>query len=217
MEDEEMSFDQPAIAAAEPATRKFSRLKRALPGAESEVAAQQQMPSPSALNATARALSDRTNTAAVTEQTRLRSPQPSPAVSSGAAKSSSSSPKQPSLHVSAASGRQMAQAAPKDVESQHTAQEESEDEQNVDSKAASQSDYWDSEDELEAALTRRERAEGFHADSATSSGSATIHKVPAINIQLMPACIAFFASDYLLCSINHDTICSRQRCTSRRQ
>lgn len=31
-------------------------------------------------------------------------------------------------------------------------------------------DYWDSEDELEAELTKRERAEGFHADSPSASG-----------------------------------------------
>lgn len=31
-------------------------------------------------------------------------------------------------------------------------------------------DYWDSEDELEAELTKRERAEGFHVDSPSASG-----------------------------------------------
>ncbi|KAL0051020.1 hypothetical protein WJX82_000735 [Trebouxia sp. C0006] len=39
----------------------------------------------------------------------------------------------------------------------------------VSEKSAAEVDYWDSEDELEAELTRRERAEGFHAESATSS------------------------------------------------
>lgn len=34
-----------------------------------------------------------------------------------------------------------------------------------------QQDYWDSEDELEAELTKRERAEGFHAGSPSASGA----------------------------------------------
>ena len=37
-------------------------------------------------------------------------------------------------------------------------------------QSESHNDYWDSEDELEAELKKRERAEGFHAGSATPSG-----------------------------------------------
>ena len=186
MEDEEMLFDHPAVPAIEPATRKFSRLKRAQgTGTESGMPAQQQVPSPSAFNATAGALSDRTNTAAATEQNRLRSPRPSPAVSPGAAKSPSSSPKQSSPHASATSNRQTSPSASEDVVPHQKAQVESDNEQNSSSKAASQNDYWDSEDELEAELTRRERAEGFHADSATSSGPVTTHTMPSVNSQCL--------------------------------
>ena len=37
-------------------------------------------------------------------------------------------------------------------------------------RSQDEQDYWDSEDELEAELTKRERAEGFHLDSPSASG-----------------------------------------------
>lgn len=160
-----MSFDAPATTASEPVKRKLSRLKRAVPASAPSRAAQQQLPHVSAVS---QALVDRTNGNTVRKQTPPTSPQLSPERDfSGAA----SSPNQPSADPSPNSSLQPANTFPKNQDSQQPAQMESEDAQaDQPSKSSTGNDYWDSEDELEAELTRRERAEGFHSGSVTSSG-----------------------------------------------
>ena len=165
-----MSFDAPAAAAPEPVKRKLSRLKRAVHVSAATTTAHQ--PLPAVPEAFPQALVDRTNTNTVREQASSRPHELSPArVSSAAANSAASSPSQPSADLSAASGRQPANASSESQDSEQPAQMEAVDVHAAQPpKSPPENDYWDSEDELEAELTRRERAEGFHADSATSSG-----------------------------------------------
>ena len=160
-----MSFDTPAITASEPVKRKLSRLKRAVPVSAPSTAAQQQLPH---VFTDPQALVDRTNSNTVRKQAPPTSPQLSPESDfSGAA----SSPDQPSAHPSPNSSPQPAHTSSKSQDSQQPAQMESEDAQaDQPPKLSPENDYWDSEDELEAELTRRERAKGFHAGSVTSSG-----------------------------------------------
>ena len=175
MEDDDVPFDMITAAVPEPARKQLSRLKRALSVAQTGLAALQQAPHLSAPATTARALTDKTNTSAATEQASLRPLAASRTGSnSAAAKSSSSSPKQPSPCCSSMSDRQPAASDCTRQSSQPPAlMDMSDHEADPSSKAASEEDYWDSEDELEAELTRRERAEGFHADSPTPTGKVT--------------------------------------------
>lgn len=162
-----MSFDAPAAAASEPVKRKLSRLKRAVPISAPRTAAQQHLPH----DCTApQALVDRTNTNSVRKQAPTASPELSPERGSlGAA----SSPIQTSADPSPTSSPQLAQTSSENQASEQPAQIDVEDAQaDQPPKSPAENDYWDSEDELEAELTRRERAEGFHADSSTSSGWA---------------------------------------------
>lgn len=170
MEDEDMSFDAPAAASAEPVRRKLSRLKRAVHASAPTFAAQQQLPAVS--DTFPRALVDRTNTNTIREQASSRRPELSPARVFLAANNAASSPNQPSAHLDAASSSPE-KASAESQDSEQPAQMEAVDTHAVYlPKSPPDNDYWDSEDELEAELTRRERAEGFHADSATSSGWA---------------------------------------------
>lgn len=161
-----MSFDAPAATTSEPVKRKLSRLKRAVPISAPNTAAQQQLPH--VCNAP-QALVDRTNTNSVRKQAAPTSPELSPERASlGAA----SSPSQTSADPSPTSSPQPAHTSSENQGSEQPAQIDIEDAQNQPPKSPAENDYWDSEDELEAELTRRERAEGFHADSSTSSGWA---------------------------------------------
>ena len=146
MEDDEMDFNTlPAVQPA-PVRKRLSRLKRAHAPTEQVTAAENQSSVATAADAAPRALSDRTNIGVVLEPALHASPPESPTSSaSGSPASPSKSPVQDSQHTE---------------ESEHPRQTETE------------NDYWDSEDELEAELTRRECAEGFHADSPTSSGES---------------------------------------------
>lgn len=163
-----MSFDAPAAAVPEPVKPILSRLKRAARVPTSSMAARQQLPAVS--EACPQALVDRTNI--VREQASSRPPALSPArVSSAAANSAANSPGQPSAASSAAPSSQPANASSESRDSEQAVQMKAVDQHAVQApKSPPDNDYWDSEDELEAELTRRERAEGFHADSATSSG-----------------------------------------------
>lgn len=167
MEEEEMSFDAPAATASEPVKRKLSRLKRAVPILVPSTAAQQHLPQVSNVP---QALVDRTNINSVRKQAPPKSPELSPNRGSlGAA----SSPIQTSADTSPTSSPQPAHKSSEDQGSEQPAQLDSEDAQaDQPPKSPAKSDYWDSEDELEADLKRRERAEGFHADSSVSSGWA---------------------------------------------
>lgn len=164
-----MSFDAPAAAVPEPAKPKLSRLKRAAHVSVPNTAAQHQLPAVS--EASPQALVDRTNTNIAREQVSLRPLELPPARgSSAAANSAASSPSQPSANRSAAPSRQPANASSETPDSEQAVQVEAVEEHAVQApKSPPDNDYWDSEDELEAELTRRERAEGFHANSATSS------------------------------------------------
>ena len=160
-----MSFDAPAAAASEPVKRKLSRLKRAVPVSAPSTAAQQQLPHVSAVP---QALLDRTNSNTVRKQAPPTGPQLSPERSFSGATSSRN---QPSTDPSPDSSPQPAHTSSKTQASEQPAQTESAIAQASEPpKSSPEIDYWDSEDELEAELTRRERAEGFHADSMTSSG-----------------------------------------------
>ncbi len=140
-----MTFDAVPAAQLEPVRKKLSRLKRAQVPSEAVTAAQPHSPAPAAFDAAPRALSDRTNLDSCPEPASHLSPPMSPITT--APEPSASPPNSP------------AQSLPR-----------SENSPKVSEKSAAEVDYWDSEDELEAELTRRERAEGFHAESATSSG-----------------------------------------------
>ena len=160
-----MSFDAPTTTVSEPVKQKLSRLKRAVPVSAPSTAAQQQLP---LVSAVPQALVDKTNSNTIGKQAPPTGPQLSPErVFSSAA----SSPNQPSADPSLTSTPQPAHTCSESQDSQQPAQMESKDaEADQPPKSAPENDYWDSEDELEAELMRRERAEGFHADSVTSSG-----------------------------------------------
>lgn len=170
-----MSFDAPAAAALEPVKQKLSRLKRAVRISTPNIAAQHQLSHLS--NAAPQALVDKTNNNTARRQTPPRSPELSPEkASSGADNNPASSPNQPSAELSANSDRQPMHASCESENLEEPAQMESEDAlADQPPNAPPENDYWDSEDELEAELTRRERAEDFHADSATSSGRDLRH------------------------------------------
>ena len=168
MEEEEMSFDAPAVAASEPIKRKLSRLKRAVPVSAPSTAAQQPH-----VSAVPQALLDRTNSNTVRKQAPGTGPQLSPERGFSDA---TSSPNQPSADPSPDSSPQPAHTPSHSQDSEQPAQMESENAQaDQPPNSPPDNDYWDSEDELEAELTRRERAEGFHADSVTSSGCLNAH------------------------------------------
>lgn len=162
-----MSFDTPAATASEPVKRKLSRLKRALPILAPSTAAQQHLPH---VCKASQALVDRTNTNSFRKQAPLTSPELSPERGSlGAA----SSPIQTSADPSPTSSPQPTHTSSERQGSEQPAQIDFEDVQaDQPPKSPAENDYWDSEDELEVELKRRERAEGFHADSSTSSGWA---------------------------------------------
>ena len=170
-----MSFDAPDAAALEPVKQKLSRLKRAVRISTPNTTAQQQLSHLS--HGAPQALVDKTNNNTAKRQSSPRSPELSPEkASSGADSNPASSPNQPSAELSANSDRQPGHASCASENSGQPAQMESEDALADQAPSASpENDYWDSEDELEAELTRRERAEGFHADSATSSGRGLRH------------------------------------------
>jgi hypothetical protein len=149
MEEEEMTFDAVPAAQLEPVRKKLSRLKRAHVPSEAVTAAQPHSPALAAFDAAPRALSDRTNLDPCPEQASHLSPPMSPTTT--APEPSASPPNSPAQSLLGSAN------SPK-----------------VSEKSAAEVDYWDSEDELEAELTRRERAEGFHAESATSSGQTKI-------------------------------------------
>ncbi len=145
MEDDEMTFDTVPDAHPEPARKRLSRLKRANAPAERAAAAADHSTPSAARNTTPRALSDRTNISVGPEQTAHSQPPLSPT--------------RPASEPSASPSKSLEGSPGSDDEgSKHPEQ------------SAAENDYWDSEDELEVELTRRERAEGFHADSAASSG-----------------------------------------------
>ncbi|DBA81997.1 TPA: hypothetical protein ACH3X1_016807 [Trebouxia sp. C0004] len=144
MEEEEMLFDAVPAAQLEPIRKKLSRLKRAHVPSEAVTSAQPHSPALAAFDAATRALSDKTNLDLCPEPASHISPPMSPITT---APGPSASP--PISSVQSLPG---SENSPKFSE-----------------KSAAEVDYWDSEDELEAELTRRERAEGFHAESATSS------------------------------------------------
>ena len=196
-----MSFDTPATIASEPVKQKLSRLKRAVPISAPSTAAQQQLPH---VSTAPQALVDRTNSNTVRKQAPSTGPQLPPERGfSGAA----SSPNQPSADPSPNSSPQPAHTSSESQNSQQPAQMESEDAQpDHPPMSPHENDYWDSEDELEAELTRRERAEGFHADSESPSG--------------LPQCACWLAAPHALMSQRHAIWvngCRRQRCTSTGQ
>ncbi|KAA6429962.1 MAG: hypothetical protein FRX49_00394 [Trebouxia sp. A1-2] len=144
MEEEEMTFDAMPAVHLELVRKKLSRLKRAHVPSEAVTAAQPHSPAVAAFDAAPRALSDRTNLESCPEPASHLSPLMPPTTT--AHEPSASPPNSPAQTLLG-----------------------SENSPKVSEKSAAQIDYWDSEDELEAELTRRERAEGFHAESATSS------------------------------------------------
>lgn len=161
-----MSFDAPAATVSEPVKRKLSRLKRAVPILAPSTAAQQHLPHVSNVP---QALVDRTNTDSIRKQGPPTSLELSPERGSlGAA----SSPVQTSANPSPTCSPQPAHTSSENQDSEQPAQIDFDAQADQPPKSPAESDYWDSEDELEAELTRRERAEGFHADSSTSSGWA---------------------------------------------
>ncbi len=135
-----MTFDAVPAAQLEPVRKKLSRLKRAHVPSEAVTAAQPHSPALAAFDAAPRALSDRTNLDPCPEQASHLSPPMSPTTT--APEPSASPPNSPAQSLLGSAN------SPK-----------------VSEKLAAEVDYWDSEDELEAELTRRERAEGFHAES----------------------------------------------------
>ena len=172
--EEEMSFDKPAQQVPEPARKKFSRLKRAQPVTKPDSTARQD---PSTLHMmTTQALSDTTNIEAKSAQPLIRLDAPSQARSQPLADRSASS----SLRKSPtqASPLSAVQAASLMSDEGKDEQQQAQDDQDTQaSPSATANDYWDSEDELEAELTRREKAEGFHAESAMSPGQVRLLKL----------------------------------------
>ena len=141
MEDDDTDFDQAPASQLQPVNRKLSRLKRAQSPAEQR-STERHSPA-AALSSPPHALSDRTNIAASHK---------SPAAALSPTRSNS---------APVPSRAQSPQSSPSGAAHSDSGQPE---------QSESHNDYWDSEDELEAELTRREKAEGFHADSAASAG-----------------------------------------------
>lgn len=153
MAEEEMTFDSAPGLEPEP-KKKLSRLKRACPPSDTaaETAVQPLSPAHAAMDVAPHALSDRTNLGFCPKQASHPSPPPV-------------SPTQTASEPPASPCKSVAQSL------QGSDNEGSD----CPGQSAAGNDYWDSEDELEVELTRRERAEGFHADSATSSGNTSLH------------------------------------------
>lgn len=143
MEDEEINFDE-VVAAPQPSVRKLGRLKKAGINEAKMDPATPAAPAP--LQSTSSALLDMTNL----QPARSDAPPQSPAAS------------QMSAEASASQDLTSAQSPSGSAQSAHVKASPA--------QSHSEQDYWDSEDELEAELTKRERAEGFHAASPSASG-----------------------------------------------
>ena len=175
MEDDDTDFDQAPAAQLQPVKRKLSRLKRAQTPAEQR-STEQHSPA-AALSSPPQALSDRTNIAAA--------PQKSPAAALSPTETNPAPVPSPA---------QSPQSSPSGAANSDSDQPE---------QSESHNDYWDSEDELEAELTRREKAEGFHADSAASAGM--------ISTALQCCCNSTAATSLYLQSLSPDnSICCMQ-------
>ena len=161
MEDEETNFELLASAVPELPRTKHRRLQRAPLVSHFSSTDQQQAPASLAFGSKTGALMDRTNTDTARDEVLHRF-----AVQIGSPsrtdKTSSSSPKQPSPPASSVSDRQPASATADSDDSGKVHQLNTAD-VNSDQplQSASENEYWDSEDELQAELTRREHAEGF--------------------------------------------------------
>ena len=138
-----MDFDKLHEVEPQAPKRKLSRLKRAQTQAEPAVTALHQ--SPVTPNTEHHALSDRTNIDKGSQPHHAASPSPT-AASAGPLAGAPESPHASSVAASPTHSDRLGQSA-------------------------SHNNYWDSEDELEAELTKREWAEGFHMGSVTPSGT----------------------------------------------